>query len=302
MKIGFEQTPTQLELANATSSQREGSCPKPAEREPVNTSKLYLTASLLALGLLGCTSTPTSDQTPVSTPALTVSPSQTPAQQAMQTPPVDMPAPTATPVLLLTTEDGETDVEPLAENIDAPTPDQQKMLDKIATDMIVDSPQSLLERGEVYLMAGEQGIDPAYALGIADLTEVLKDQPDHPIALRYRGMAYTRTGKLEEAIADHQKLMEVKPNDPYAYIVCASLLTESGKDDDAIAVYDTVLELGGESAESARFNRGQAYMRQNKKDLAREDFQFLAENAKNDTIQEESKQNLEKLGSASKAQ
>jgi tetratricopeptide (TPR) repeat protein len=214
---------------------------------------------------------------------------------AVQTPAVTEPAPTATPVLLLVTEDGDTDVEPLAEDMDRPTPDQQKMLDKIASDMIVDSTDSLLERGEVYLMAGEQGIDPAYDLGIADLTEVLKEQPEHPIALRYRGMAYTRTGKLKEAIADHQKLIEVKPNDPYAYIVCASLLTEAGKDEEAIGVYDNVLEIGGKSAENARFNRGKAYMRLNQKDMAKGDFEYLAKNAENPKILEESKSNLERL-------
>ena len=144
-------------------------------------------------------------------------------------------------------------------------------------------------------MAGEQGIDPAYELGIADLTEVLKEQPEHPIALRYRGMAYTRTGKLDEAIADHKKLIEVKPNDPYAYIVCGTLLTEAGKDEEAIMVYDTVLELGGKSAEDARFNRGQAYMRLNNKDMAKDDFEYLAKNAENTKIQEESKTKLESL-------
>jgi tetratricopeptide (TPR) repeat protein len=255
----------------------------------VKISSPIIAASLLALSLclIGCTGKPTA-------------PTSTPTQQASATPAVaattdPAPAPTATPVLLLVTEDGETDTE--AKALEAPdiSPQQQKMLDKIASDMIVDSPASLLERGEVFLMAGEQGIGPAYDLGIADFTGVLKDEPDNHVALRYRGMAYTRTGQLDEAIADHKKLMELRPKDSYGYTVCATLLTEAGKDEEAILIYDKAVELGGKDSESARFNRAKAHARLNHKDLAKKDFEHLAKNAENPKILEESKTSLQSL-------
>lgn len=259
----------------------EGSIAFLKKRLSMHVSRQLLATSFVALtlSLSGCTGQP---------PSAT----RTPIQTSQETP---APAASSTPANMLVTTDGTPATAPLTREIEKPTAEQQKVLDKIKSEMPEDSPEGRLERGQLYLMAGEQGISAAYPLAVEDFSKVLEQDPIHPLALRNRGMAYARGGELEKAMADYEKLIEVNPDDPYGYTVYASLLAKTGNDLKAITIYDEAVALGGPQADGARFNRGNAHLRLGHQEEARKDFQYLVDNSENAQILEGAQMNLDAM-------
>ena len=87
-----------------------------------------------------------------------------------------------------------------------------------------DTIEGHFERGQLYLMAGEKGLVAAYPLAAEDFSWILKKDPKHVGALGNRGMAYVRSGQIDEALADFKMVTEVKPDDSYGYTVYAQVL------------------------------------------------------------------------------
>ena len=171
--------------------------------------------------------------------------------------------------------------------------EEKAILEKLKGRLSEDTVEGHFERGQLYLMAGEQGVSSAFASSLEDFDWVLKKEPKHPGALNNRGMAYARMGQMEKALADFKTLSEVKPDEPKGHEVYATLLAKSGKEKEAIAAYGKAVALGGPAGEAARFNRGNAYLRLGNRDLAKKDFEELLKTSKNPQILKGAKMNLE---------
>lgn len=192
-----------------------------------------------------------------------------------------------------------TDGKPATANVTRearePGPEEKELLKKLEASLKEDTIEGHFERGQLYLMAGEKGLVAAYPLAAEDFSWILKKDPKHVGALGNRGMAYVRSGQIDEALADFKMVTEVKPDDSYGYTVYAQVLSKTGNDKQAVAVYGKAIELGGPTAEGARFNRGNAHMRLGNKDLAKKDFEVLVKSAKNPQVLQGAKMNLEAL-------
>jgi len=123
-------------------------------------------------------------------------------------------------------------------------------------------------RGFAYYIKGE--LDKA----IVDYNQLLKINPEAPLAYINRGNAYTEKGELDQAIADFNRALKINPEDAYAayvYINRGSAYYEKGELDQAIADFNQFLKIKPKFA-FAYYNRGSAYYEKGELDQAIADF------------------------------
>ncbi|KOS59899.1 tetratricopeptide repeat protein [Lysinibacillus agricola] len=98
----------------------------------------------------------------------------------------------------------------------------------------------LIKRYYLRLMYGEIN---EYEDVIDYLTEYLYNNPNDPIVLNNRGLAYVEIGKNEEAFSDLKNSITLKANETIPYRIIADLLKSQDKFELAIKYYTTALEL-----------------------------------------------------------
>ncbi|MEH7335071.1 hypothetical protein V7161_20805 [Neobacillus drentensis] len=75
------------------------------------------------------------------------------------------------------------------------------------------------------------------------LTEYLNNNPNEPIALNNRGLAYAEIGKKDEEFSDLKKSIKLKANSTIPYRNIADLFKSQDKFNLAIKYYTTALEF-----------------------------------------------------------
>jgi len=202
---------------------------------------------------------------------------------------------TTKPSAQTVTRGGKPSTAPMTRTEGEISPDQQAILDKIAASLKEDTVEGHFSRGQMYLIAGEQDqVAGAFAEAVKDFSWILDQEPEHLGALKNRGMALVRSGQIELALKDMKAATVVSPKDDYSYIVYASLLAKTGQDKEAIVEYDKAIALQGEMVDAARFNRGNAHLREGNKELAQKDFEAVLESGDPRLVQG-AKMNLESL-------
>jgi tetratricopeptide (TPR) repeat protein len=93
---------------------------------------------------------------------------------------------------------------------------------------------------------------------IADLTELLRQQPQDSEAYLDRGLLHQRAGRHEEALADYNAAIRWSPPYPEPHFNRAQSLAALGRPDEALADYDYVLTLQPDHVE-ARNDRACLY-------------------------------------------
>ena len=85
----------------------------------------------------------------------------------------------------------------------------------------------------------------------------LKIMPDNYLAHHNLGLALSKQGRLEEAIAHYNRALAIKPNFDYAHNSLGAALAESGRVDEAIAQFSEAIEFSP-TFEPAEYNLGNA--------------------------------------------
>lgn len=120
-----------------------------------------------------------------------------------------------------------------------------------------------------------------YPAAISDYTEVVRLDPADIQSLMSRAKTYALDGKTDLAIKDYERAMTL-PTNTNRYYVLESMFSrgklrlEAGRFDDAIADFSVVIAENREHF-WATFYRGQAHLKNNKKELAIADFRLAHE-------------------------
>ena len=115
------------------------------------------------------------------------------------------------------------------------------------------SAEALIQRGQLRSATAE------YDLAIADLDRVLRQTPNHGLALSLRALVNETRGAYDEAIRDLTPFLELKSADGrMAGLVAARIYLVCGKPADAIAVLNRVFD-GGDDTWSRHVLRGKAH-------------------------------------------
>ena len=127
-----------------------------------------------------------------------------------------------------------------------------------------------INRGVAYTKKGE--VDRA----IADYTKAIAIDPKLAQAYNNRGVVYKKKGEVDRAIADYTKAIALNPNLAGAYYNRGYAYTKKGKVDRAIADYTKAIALDPDDAE-AYYNRGVVYGRKGDKEREIADFRKALE-------------------------
>ena len=106
---------------------------------------------------------------------------------------------------------------------------------------------------------------------VADYTEAIKLDPNHPEAYNNRGYAKFKLGDLRGAIADYTEAIKLNPNDPDAYYNRGVAKYELGNLEGAVADYTKAIKLNPNNSKAYN-NRGVAKFILGKYIEALEDF------------------------------
>ena len=109
-----------------------------------------------------------------------------------------------------------------------------------------------------------------YAKCIENLTEVIREEKSHTLALVSRGAAFMRTGEMNMAIADFKRALEIDPEYARAYHLRGLAWEAQNKDVEAMADFSKAIELRPDYA-AAYYSRATLYTKTGQMDLAAED-------------------------------
>jgi Tfp pilus assembly protein PilF len=180
---------------------------------------------------------------------------------------------------------------PLESERNEATPQQAEVLKAIAGSLKDESAEAYHERGIMYLMMGEEeSLTDAYRLATADFSKAVALDPAMVGGYNNRAMVYSRLGEHEKALQDFQSAIKIDPKNAALHMRHAGVLSKLGRDQEAVKVYAQAYALGDVDC---LFNRGNAYMRLGKNDLARQDFETVIQKSQNPQIVEAAKMNLE---------
>lgn len=96
------------------------------------------------------------------------------------------------------------------------------------------------------------------AAAIADLTEVLRLEPDNVFALESRAQAYRASDHVDEAIADLEALAKLRPDDAGAFYNLGNAHAAKSDYEGAITAYSRALQIDPDYAQAYN-NRGSAH-------------------------------------------
>jgi Tfp pilus assembly protein PilF len=109
-----------------------------------------------------------------------------------------------------------------------------------------------------------------YGVCIENLTEVLKKDTTHKLALVARGAAFLRTGETTTAMADFDSALEIDPGYARACHLRGLAREVKGDDEGALADFARAIELKPDYA-AAYYSRATLYTKLGQMDLADED-------------------------------
>jgi len=121
------------------------------------------------------------------------------------------------------------------------------------------------DRGNDYLAQGQ------YVLAVEEYTQVIEIDPEQAAAYHNRGLAYSRLGDADRAIADFSKALSIQ-EDADTYVLRGDAYRLTDDYDRALADFDRALELNPDYADAYRL-RGLAYAMQDDLDLAMTDLE-----------------------------
>ena len=110
-----------------------------------------------------------------------------------------------------------------------------------------------------------------YDRAIADFDQALRLNPNDAAAYNHRGSAWSRKGEYDRAIADFDQALRLNPNLAEVYNSRGVAWSSKGECDRAIADFDQVLRLNPNNA-LVYNNRGVAWKKKGKYDRAIADF------------------------------
>jgi len=97
-----------------------------------------------------------------------------------------------------------------------------------------------------------------FDLAIADYNRALKIDPNDPMVLANRGIAYAAKGDFDKAIADHTKVVELDPKNSKAYHDLGLSYANKGDFDKAIYYFNKTLEINPEAINDGQFHNDRA--------------------------------------------
>jgi len=109
-----------------------------------------------------------------------------------------------------------------------------------------------------------------YGVCIKNLTEVLKEDRTHKLALVSRGAAFIHTGETATAVADFDRAIAIDPGYARAYHLRGLAREAQNDDEGALADFSKAIELNPDYA-AAYYSRATLYTKQGLMDLADED-------------------------------
>lgn len=115
-----------------------------------------------------------------------------------------------------------------------------------------------------------------YGKCIENLTEVLREDKTHKLALVSRGAAFMHTGQMTTAAADLDRAIEADPAYARAYHLRGLVREAQGRDDDALADFDKAIELKPDYG-AAYHSRATLHAKRGHTDLAAEDIQMVTQ-------------------------
>jgi tetratricopeptide (TPR) repeat protein len=99
-------------------------------------------------------------------------------------------------------------------------------------------PRAVFERAVKELNAGD------YAAAEKDLQQVLASSPNHLGALQNLGLVYSRTGRLNQAIASYRQALELRPDDPKLLLDLGIAYVKQESFAGALPVFQRLLDSG----------------------------------------------------------
>lgn len=115
-----------------------------------------------------------------------------------------------------------------------------------------------------------------YGKCIENLTEVLREDKTHTLALVSRGAAFMRTGEMATAAADLDQAIAVDPGYARAYHLRGLVRESQGRDDEALADFNQAVALKPDYA-AAYHSRAALHAKSGHTDLAAEDIQVVTQ-------------------------
>ena len=121
------------------------------------------------------------------------------------------------------------------------SPEQATNLEEAAAEVaalpVTPSVRDLLALAGAYYYAGR------YDKTLDALNRSLELQPDNPVTLMKRGVAYDELGRYEEALADYNHSLELRPDYPDTLTNRGTTYSNMGRYEEALADFNRALEL-----------------------------------------------------------
>lgn len=123
---------------------------------------------------------------------------------------------------------------------------------------------------DIFTQAMSAMVSNHFVSSIALLSEVLAQEPRHPLALIARGSAFMRQGNMHNAVADFDHAVQVDPNYARAYHLRGLARFQEGDEKGAMQDFSRAIELDPEYG-AAYYSRANLYSQAGNADAAAED-------------------------------
>lgn len=128
--------------------------------------------------------------------------------------------------------------------------------------------QSFFDNGRYELMNGN------FEKSIASLSETLRLEPGHKLALVTRGSAYLKMNNIDKALKDFDRAIVIDPEYSRAYHLRGIAREKSGEDENSLADFSKAIELEPEYG-AAYYSRATLLTKMKREDEALEDLEMV---------------------------
>jgi tetratricopeptide (TPR) repeat protein len=123
---------------------------------------------------------------------------------------------------------------------------------------------------DIFTQAMSEMLNKHFGTSIALLSEVLTQEPRHPLALIARGSAFMQQGNMHNAVADFDHAVQVNPNYARAYHLRGLARFQDGDEQGAMQDFNRAIELDPEYG-AAYYSRANLHSKAGNEDAAAED-------------------------------
>lgn len=123
---------------------------------------------------------------------------------------------------------------------------------------------------DLFTQAMSEMVSNHFAASIALLSEVLAQEPRHPLALIARGSAFMQQGNMHNAVADFDHAVQVNPNYARAYHLRGLARFQDGDEQGAMQDFNRAIELDPAYG-AAYYSRANLHSKAGRADAAAED-------------------------------